>query len=111
VRGINQGDLYWVQLPASHDPALFIPHPYVIVQENPTIEACALTSNLKRISVPGNVLLDAGEANLLKPSVVEVSKVSILDKTQLGDYIGSVSDHRIQQILAGIRFVQTYFPL
>jgi len=109
---INQGDIYWVQ----RIDLLDIPHPYVVIQENAlnhsqiaVVVACPLTSNLKRISLPGNVLIDAGEAQLPKPSVVEVSKVSTIDKAQLGEYIGSLSEHRIDQILAGIRFLQTFY--
>ncbi len=113
---INQGDVFWVKLP--DDPEPHLPHPYVIIQDNAlnhtpinTVVACALTSNLNRISLPGNVLLNAGEANLPKPSVIEVSKVTTLHNADLGEYIGTVSEGRIAQILAGIRFVQSFFPL
>jgi mRNA interferase MazF len=110
-RAIHQGDIYWVN-PSEPEPR--IPHPHVVIQDNDlnhshTVAACALTSNIKRVSLPGNVLLDAGEANLPRPSVVEVAKVSTLDKAQLGDYIGTLSARRIEQILAGIRFIQTSF--
>ncbi len=114
--GINQGDIYWVQLDNSPGMEAGIPHPYVVIQDNVfnhsrihTVVACVLTSNIKRISMPGNVLLEAGEANLLRQSVVEVSKITTVDKTQLGEYIGSLDERRIQQILAGIRFLQTSF--
>lgn len=114
---INQGDIYWVRLPVPEGEAPSIPHPYVIIQEYTLhysllnrVVACSLTSKLKRISLPGNVLLDRGEANLLKPSVVEVSKTLTCDKAHLGEYIGTVSDRRIAQILAGIRFVQRLLP-
>jgi mRNA interferase MazF len=108
---INQGDIYWAQ---AADSA--IPHPYVIVQEDlfnhsriNTVVAVAVTSNLRRISLPGNVLLEAGEANLPKPSVVEVSKIVTLEKTALGQYIGTLSESRVTQILSGIRFLQSSF--
>lgn len=75
-----------------------------------TVVVCALTSNLKRANAPGNVLLEVGEANLSKHSVVEVAKVSSVGKTQLGDYIGSLTENRVNQILAGLRFQQrSYF--
>ena len=45
---------------------------------------------MKQANAPGNVLLDVGEANLPKQSVVVVSKVSAVDKTQLGEQIGSL---------------------
>jgi mRNA interferase MazF len=113
---INQGEVYWVQVeyPGELEPG--IPHPHVVIQENvlnhsrlQTVVVCALTSNLKRASYPGHVVLEVGEAHLPKASVVEVSKVSTVAKTQLGEYIGTLSDERIQQILAGMQFLQTSF--
>ena len=71
-----------------------------------TVVVCALTTNLKRANAPGNVLLEAGEANLPKQSIVVVSQVSTVDKAQLGEYIGSLTEQRINQILAGMQFLQ-----
>ena len=117
-RIINQGDVYWVELDGTTEAETGIPHPHVIIQDNlfnhsriHTVVACALTSNIKRASLPGNVLLEAGEANLPRHSVVEASKISTVDKAHLGEYIGSLSEERVSQILSGIRFLQTsYFP-
>ena len=109
---IQQGEIYWVELgePVGSEPGYR--HPHVVVQNNVfnqsrinTVVVCALTSNLKRAEVPGNVLLDAGEANLPKQSVVNVSQIFTVDKSQLDEYIGAVSSARIRQILAGIRLV------
>ena len=113
-RVINQGDIYWVAMEEGDEIPSAIPHPYVVVQENVfnhsrihTVVVCALTSNLRRTSdTPGNLLLAAGEGNLPKQSVVEVSKVSSIEKAQLGEYIGSLSPERVAQILAGMRFLQ-----
>ena len=67
---IRQGDVYWIELaePAGSEPGYR--HPHVVIQNDVfnqsrinTVMVCALTSNLKRATVPGNVLLDAGEAN------------------------------------------------
>jgi mRNA interferase MazF len=114
---INQGDIYWVGLKGQENETAGPIHPHVIVQDNvlnhsriTTVVVCALTSNLKQAKSPGNVLLEAGEANLSKQSVVVVSKVSTVDKTQLGDYIGSLSEQRILQILSGMQFLQTFLP-
>ena len=114
---IHQGDIFWVQLEHSSELEAGIPHPYVVIQDDlfnqsriNTVVACALTSNIRRVSeTPGNILLDASEANLPKQSVVEVSKVSALDKAQLGEYVGSLSAQRVQQILTGMRFLQMTF--
>lgn len=114
---INQGDIYWVPLAVSDDVEAGPTHPHVIVQDNIlnhsriiTVVVCALTSNLKRAKDPGNVLLETGEANLSKQSVVVVSKVSTVDKTQLGEYIGSLSEQRVREILTGMQFLQTFLP-
>lgn len=58
---------------------------------------------------PGNVLLDAGEGSLPKQSVVVVSQISSVDKTRLGERIGSLSGTRVEAILAGLRFQQVSF--
>lgn len=111
---INQGDIYWIQFSDENQSA--IPHPHVVLQENvfnnsriTTTIVCALTTNMNRVNMPGNVLLEAGEANLPKRSIVEVSKVSTVDKAQLGDYIGSLDEKHIKQILSGMRFLQSSF--
>lgn len=112
---INQGGIYWIQGEDPAQPELgHFAHPYVVVQDNifnhsriHTVVVCSLTTNMKRASMPGNILLEDGEANLPKQSVVEVSKVSSVPKTQLGEFIGSLTKQRVDQILAGMRFLQS----
>jgi mRNA interferase MazF len=70
-----------------------------------TVVVCALTSNLKRAAAPGNVLLERGEADLPKQSVVVVSQIFTVDKNQLGEYIGTLSNRQVRQIVEGIRLV------
>jgi mRNA interferase MazF len=74
-----------------------------------TVIVCALTSNLNRANEPGNVLLDLGEGDLPRQSVLVVSQVSSVAKSQLGEYIGTLSDQRVEQILDGLRFQQASF--
>ena len=110
---INQGDIYWVPLegPDGSDPGYI--HPHVVIQDNilnrsriDTVVVCALSTNMKRAKSPGNILLEKGEANLPKQSIVVVSQVSTVNKTQLGEYIGSLTKQRIHQILTGMQFLQ-----
>lgn len=105
---ISQGDIFWISPDESSRITSDFSHPHVVIQENPsnTVVVCALTSNLKRAKEPGNVLLDECEANLPKQSVVVVSQVSTVAKTQLGEYVGTLTEQRIHQVLAGIRFLQ-----
>jgi mRNA interferase MazF len=110
---INQGDVYWVSVKGPDGAEASYIHPYVVVQDNilnrsriNTVVVCALTSNMKRAKAPGNVLLEAGEANLPRQSVVVASQVSVVNKSQLGEYIGLLAEQRINQILAGMQFLQ-----
>lgn len=110
---VNQGDIYWVSLKGLDQSEPGYGHPHVVIQENvinrsriDTVVVCALTTNLKRANTPGNVLLEAGEANLPKQSIVVVSQVSTVHKAQLGEYVGSLTEQRIHQILAGMQFLQ-----
>ena len=70
-----------------------------------TVAVCALTSNLKRARAPGNVLLEKGEADLPKQSVVNVSQIFTVDERDLVEKIGTLSRQRVRQILAGIRLL------
>ena len=106
---IHQGDVFWISPNETNGVESDHPHPHVVIQVNAQnkVTVCALTTNLKRAKDPGNVLLDEGEAGLPKKSVIVASQVSIVDATQLGEFIGTLTEQRIQQVLAGIRFLQT----
>jgi mRNA interferase MazF len=113
---IHRGDVFWIGADDSRGPVPDYSHPHVVVQDDvfnhsriTTVVVCALTSNLNRASEPGNVLLEVGEGNLPKQSVVVVSQISSVDKARLGERIGSLSDTRVDQILAGLRFQQVSF--
>jgi mRNA interferase MazF len=113
---VNRGDVFWVDPDDSRGPVPSYSHPHVVVQDDvfnhsriTTVVMCALTSNLQRAQEPGNVLLDAGEGGLPQQSVVVVSQVSSVDRARLGAHIGSLSDQRVAQILAGLRFQQASF--
>jgi len=110
---VNQGDIYWVQLDDASETEPGYAHPHVVIQDNVinhsrinTVVMCALTTNSKWVNAPGNVLLEVGEGNLPKQSIVVVSQVSTVNKAQLGEYIGSLTQQRINQILAGMQFLQ-----
>ena len=106
---IYQGDVFWIDLgdPFGSEPAYR--HPHVVIQNNvfnrsriSTVVVCTLTSNLKRAAAPGNVLLEPGEANLPKQSVVNITQVFTVNKRDLTERIGAVSSDRMGQVLDGI---------
>ncbi len=111
--GARRGDIHWL---AAVDAGGDHPHPHVVVQDDvlncsriATVVVCALTTKLRRADEPGNVLLEADEGDLPKRSVVVVSQILSVDKSRLGERIGSLSDERVDQILDGLRFQQRAF--
>ena len=109
---INQGDIFWIELDDPSDSEPVYRHPHVVVQNNVfnrsrinTVVVCALTSNLGRATAPGNVLLEPGEANLPKQSVINISQIFTVDKSQLDEKIGTLSARRVRDILNGIRLL------
>ncbi|MBD2102535.1 type II toxin-antitoxin system PemK/MazF family toxin [Leptolyngbya sp. FACHB-261] len=113
---LSRGDIFWIEPDAIWGAVPSVRHPHVIVQEDVfnrsrvhTVVVCALTTNLRRASEPGNVLLHAGEGNLPRQSVVLVAQVSSVLKAHLGELIGALSEARVVQILDGLKFQQTSF--
>ena len=109
---IYQGDVFWIDFgePSGSEPSYR--HPHVVIQNNlfnrsriNTVVVCTLTSNLKRSNAPGNVTLNKGEANLPKKSVVNISQIFTVNKSDLSKRIGSLSIDRISQILNGVRLL------
>ena len=109
---INQGDIYWLDLDAPRGSEPAYRHPVVVIQSDSfnhtqikTVIVCELTSNLKYAKAPGNVLINKGEANLPKQSVVNVTQIYTANKIELLDYIGTLSSKRMREILNGLNLV------
>jgi len=113
---VRRGDIYWVSPAEARGAIPNVAHPHVVLQDDVfnrsrvhTVIVCALTSNLNRANEPGNVLLEVGEGNLPLQSVLVVSQVSSVARTELGPYIGALSSQRVEQVLDGMRFQQASF--
>jgi mRNA interferase MazF len=109
---ILQGDIFWFDLGNPQGSGPGFRRPFVVVQNDVfnasrigTTILCAITSNLSRAKAPGNVLLRKGEANLPRPSVVNISQIFTADKSALKDKIGTLSRRRVREIDAGLRAV------
>ena len=109
---ISQGDIYWIDMGTPTGSKMAYRHPYVVIQNNlfnkskiNTVVVCALTSNIQKARIPGNVLLDKDEGNLPRQSVVNASQITTVDKSELTEKIGTLSSKRVNEILKGINLV------
>jgi mRNA interferase MazF len=109
---IKQGDIFWIEFndPSGSEPGYR--HPHIVIQNNlfnrsliNTVVVCALTSNLKRANAPGNVLLNKGEANLPKKSVINISQIFTVNKSDLSEKIGSLTRERFNLVYEGIKLL------
>lgn len=109
---IRQGEVFWVDFGEPEGSGPGYRRPAVVVQNNVfnasrirTVVVCALTTNLQRTEAPGNVLLVPGEADLREQSVVNVSQVFTVNKRDLIEKIGALSNERVREILDGINLL------
>jgi mRNA interferase MazF len=109
---VRQGDIFWIDIDEPKGSAPGFTRPFVVIQNNlfnkskiNTVLVCALTTNISRSNAPGNVLLFKDEANLPKQSVVVISQMLTVDKSELRDKIGTISKRRIDEILDGIKLI------
>jgi mRNA interferase MazF len=109
---IRQGDVYWIDFGAVAGSAPAERHPCVVVQSDlfnrsriMTTVVCLVTSNLARAEAPGNVRLEPGEGNLPRPSVVNVSQVVTVDKSELSEPVGRLAVSKVDAIRRGLYLV------
>lgn len=112
VTGIRQGDVYWLDFGSARASEPAERHPCVVVQDDTfnasriaTTVVCLITSNLDRGRAPGNVRLRKGEGGLPRPSVVNVSQILTVNKTDLEEEIGRLSASTVKNIQDGLRLL------
>ena len=107
---IRRGSVWWADLgdPVGSEPSLV--RPVVVVSADSynrslisTVTVVSITSNVALAESPGNVRLAKGEGGLPKISVVNVTQVSTLDKSTLGERLGQLAPTRIAQLDDGLR--------
>ncbi len=109
---ITRGDIHWADLgdangsrPASRRPVLVIQAASYNASRLATVVVAVVTSNTAMASMPGNVFLPAAAPGLPRDSVVNVTAVATLNKDDLGRAVGSVPQHLMREVDAGLRQV------
>jgi mRNA interferase MazF len=112
VREIYQGEVYWLDFGPASGSAPAKRHPCVVVQGDAfnrsrisTTAVCLITSNQSRSRDPGNVPLKRGDANLSKDSVVNVSHLQTVDKSELVERIGKLPADTVDAIRDGLQLL------
>ncbi len=109
---IRQGDVWWANLPEPFGSEAGYRRPVVVVQGDrfnrsrlSTVVCVPLTSQMRLADAPGNVLLDAASTGLPKDSVANVSLTLAVNKHQLVECSGQISERELEQLFIGIDIV------
>ncbi|MDR2505280.1 MAG: type II toxin-antitoxin system PemK/MazF family toxin [Oscillospiraceae bacterium] len=101
---IKRGDIFSADL----DPVVGSEQggirPVLVIQNDvgnrfsPTVIVLAITSKLTKSKLPTHVNIPVGEGGLTKQSIILAEQVRTIEKTRLGDYLGTLSEIYMQKV-------------
>jgi mRNA interferase MazF len=107
---IHRGGIYWADLgeasgskPAKRRPVLVIQSRHFNASRLSTTVAAVITSDMRLATMPGNVFIPAAATGLPQDSVVNVTALVTLDKTDLGAPAGHLPDSLMDDVDRGLR--------
>jgi mRNA interferase MazF len=109
---VHRGEVWWADLdePRGSEPGFR--RPVLIVQADSfnrsriaTVLVVVLTTNLRLVDAPGNVLVTAKAAGLPRDSVANISQLLTVDRTYLDDRIGRLPGRVMTAVDAGLKLV------
>ena len=109
---IQRGAICWADLGDARGSRPAKRRPVLVIQSNPfnssrlnTIIAAVITSNTALAAMPGNVFIPAAVSALPKDSVVNVTALVTLNKTDLDAPVGQLPDSLLNEVGRGLRRV------
>ncbi len=109
---IERGEIWWADLgePGGSEPGFR--RPVLVVQNDAfnrsrlrTVIAVVLTSNIRLVDAPGNVLIPAAASGLPRDSVANVSQVITIDRDSLCERAGRIRGRTLGDVDSGLRLV------
>ena len=108
----RRGGICWADLGQAHGSKPAKRRPVLVVQASPfsasrlnTTIAAVITSNTTLAAMPGNVFLPAVSSGLPKDSVVNVTALVTLDKTDLEPPVAHLPTSLMSEVDRGLRRV------
>jgi mRNA interferase MazF len=109
---IERGEVWWADLGDPDDSEAGYRRPVIIVQSDAfnrsrlrTVIAVVLTTNVRLVEAPGNVLIPAKASGLPKDSVGNVSQIITLDRDFLLERAGRLRGQAMKDLDNGLRLV------
>ncbi len=109
---IERGEIWWADLGEPRGSSPGFTRPILIIQSDffnrtqiNTVIAAIISTNLLLAKMPGNVLLTERASGLKEESVLNVSQLFTLDRSDLLEYVGTLSEGKMEQVEKGLRLV------
>jgi mRNA interferase MazF len=110
VKDVQRGEVWWTRFGDAGGAAPAFTRPAVVVQSDAfnrsaieTVMVATMTSNLDRARASGNVVVTAKQSGLDKDSVVNVSQVMTVDRSDLLEHAGNLSAAVMARVDEGLR--------
>ncbi|MCX7048075.1 MAG: type II toxin-antitoxin system PemK/MazF family toxin [Candidatus Sumerlaeota bacterium] len=107
-----RGEIWWVDLPDPVGSGPGYPRPALIIQSDDfnrsridTVIVAVITETVRLSEAPGNVLIEKRISPLSFDSVINVSQVITVDKSQLRDYQGELPGQIMKKVDEGLQLV------
>ena len=107
---LSRGDIWWADLPEPRGSEPGYRRPLLLIQNDAfnrsrlrTTIAVVLTSNVRLVDAPGNVLIPARVSGLPRDSVANVSQLVTVDRNALSERVGRLPLGLLDQIGDGVR--------
>jgi mRNA interferase MazF len=109
---IARGSICWAELGEIRGSSPAKRRPVLVIQSDPfnasrlsTTAAAVITSNTGLAAMPGNVFLPAAASGLPRDSVVNVTALVTLDKSDLDSQVGHLPGALMEDVNRGLRRV------
>ena len=107
---LGRGEIWWADLPEPQGAEPGYRRPLLIVQNDAfnrsrlrTTIAVVLSTNVRLLDAPGNVLVPAKGSGLPRDSVANVSQILTVDRAALTERVGRIPASLIEQVADGLR--------
>ena len=109
---ISRGEIHWADLGVASGSRPAKRRPVLVIQSDPynasrlsTVLAAVVTSNTDLAAMPGNVFVPTAASGLRRDSVVNVTALVTLNKTDLTDRVGQLPLSLMNEVDRGLRQV------
>lgn len=109
---MRRGEIWWASLDEPRGSAPGYRRPVLVIQSDhfntsriQTIIVVTITSQLKRADSPGNVEISQRDSGLPRRSVVNVSQMLSVDRSNFLERIGLLPRRRMEEVDDGLRLV------